>query len=243
MHGNGRNGHDRVFHPSSRRDIRLELPPEPEPARFTDWSSIALPPATFPHGTPGISTDPTDHVQNQVNVPAAIGARQERGEINIAEGVAIAPQQDVLREDSNTHTRPAAINIDTRAQINVLEPEEEMIDIIPPIAVGTASSSPHINDVVTSAPQGSSTNDDSPRCFQLGSHTIEGMSSIQPVDSHITSGIRQMVIEDRGRGLPRTSTMNRRDSSDSSDDERLRRERDRPPERDRYSSRDRRPSQ
>ena len=39
--GNGRNGHDRDFQPSSRRDIRLELPPEPEPARFTDWSSIA----------------------------------------------------------------------------------------------------------------------------------------------------------------------------------------------------------
>ena len=148
-----------------------------------------------------------------------------------------------MREDSNTHTRPAAINIDTRAQINVLEPEEEMVDIIPPIAVGTASSSPHIDDVLTSAPQGSSTNDDRPRCSQLGLHTIEGMSSIRPVDSHITSGIRQMVIEDRGRGLPRTSTMNRRDSSDSSDDERLRRERGRPPERDRYSSRDRRPPQ
>ena len=166
------------FQPSSRRDIRLELPPEPEPARFTDWSSIASPPATFPHGMPGISTEPTDSVQNQVDVPAAIGTRQEREEINIAEGVAIVPQQNVLGEDLNIHTRPAAINIDTRAQINVLEPEEEMVDIIPPIAVGTASSSPHIDDVVTSAPQGSSTNDDHPRCSQLGLHTIEGMSSI-----------------------------------------------------------------
>ena len=174
----------------------MELPPEPEPARFTDWSSIASPPATFPHGMPGISTEPTDSMQNQVNVPVAIGTRQEGEVVNIAEGVAIVPQQDVLREDLNIHTRPAAINIDTRAQINVLEPEEEMVDIIPPIAVGTASSSPHIDDVVTSAPQGSSTNDDHPRCFQLGSHTIEGMSSIRPVDSHITSGIRQMVIED-----------------------------------------------
>ena len=113
-----------------------------------------------------------------MNVPAAIGTRQEREVVNIAEGVAIAPQQDVLREDSNTHTRPATINKDTRAQINVLEPEEEMVDIIPPIVVGTASSSPHIDDVVTSAPQGSSTNDDRPRRSQLGSHTIEGMSSI-----------------------------------------------------------------
>ena len=54
-------------------------------------------------------------------------------------------------------------------------------------------------------------------------------------------GVRQMVIVDRGCSPPRTSTMNRRNSSDSSDDERSRRERGRPPERDSYSGRDRRP--
>ena len=42
--GNGRNDQDRNgFPPSVGRDIRLELPPEPEPARFTDWSSISSP--------------------------------------------------------------------------------------------------------------------------------------------------------------------------------------------------------
>ena len=92
-----------------------------------------------------------------------------------------------------------------------MEPDEEIVDIIPPTTIGSASSSYHIDDVMTSAPQGSSNNDDCPRRSQLRSHTIEGMSSICPVDSHITSGIRQMVIEDRGRGLPRTSTINRRD--------------------------------
>ena len=219
----------------------MELPPEPEPSRLTDWSSIASPPATFPHGMPGISTEPNENMQNQLNVPAAIGTRQEREEVNISERVAIAAQQDVLREDPSKHTRPAVINIDTRAQNNVLEPDEEIVDIIPPTTIGSASSSPHIDDVMTSAPQGSSTNDDRPRCSQLRSHTIEGMSSICPVDSPITRGIRQMVIEDRGRGPPRTSTINRRDSSDSSDDGRFHRERGRPPERDRYSSRDRRP--
>ena len=77
-HGNGRNGQDRNgFLPSSRRDVRLELPPEPEPSRFTDWSSIASPPArTSPHGVPDVQ--PT---QNQLNVPAAIGTRQERDEV------------------------------------------------------------------------------------------------------------------------------------------------------------------
>ena len=84
----------------------------------------------------------------------------------------------MLREDPSIHQRPAVINIDTRAQNNVLEPDEEIVDIIPPTTIGSVSSSPHIDDVVTSVPQGSSTNDDHPRCSQLRSHTIEGMSSI-----------------------------------------------------------------
>ena len=216
------------------------MPPEPEPARFTDWSSISSLPATFTHGTPGVPTEPSENVQNQLNAPAASGTRQEREVINISEGVAIIPQQDVLREDPNMNTRPAVINIDTGAQSNVLEPDEEIVDIIPPTTVGSVSSSPPVDDVVTSAPQGLSTNDDPPRRSQLRSHTIEGMSSIRPVDSHITSGIRQMVIEDRGHGPPRTSTMNRRNSSDSSDDERLERDRysSSDDERDRYSSRE-----
>ena len=137
-----------------------------------------------------------------------------------------------------------------------MEPEEEIVDIIPPTPVRSARSSPHTEDVMTSAPQGSSTNDDRPRCSQLRSHTIEGMSSICPVDSSITSGKQRMTLEDRGNGptyqreeihQPRTSTVNGRDSSDSSDTDRIPRrrgysnERGRPPERDRYSSRDRRP--
>ena len=210
-HGNGRNGQDRNgFPPSSGREIRLELPPEPEPSRFTDWSSIASPPATFPHGMPGISTGPSENVQNQ-NVPAAIGTRQERDEVGISEEVTIVPQQDVLREDQGIQAR----------------------------------SSPHTEDAMTSAPQGSSTNDDHPR--QLGSHTIEGISSICPVDSSLTSGIRQMALDERGHGPPRTSTINRRDSSDSSDTDRVPRrrgysnDRGRLPERERYPSRDRRP--
>ena len=67
--GNGRNDQDRNdFPPSVGRDIRLELPPEP--ARFTDWSSISSPPATFPHGMPGISAEPSENVSNQLNVQA-----------------------------------------------------------------------------------------------------------------------------------------------------------------------------
>ena len=201
-----------VFH-LHLEDVRLELPPEPEPSRFTYWSSIASLPATFPHGMPGISTEPSENVQNQLNVPTAIRTRQERDGVGISEGVTIAPQQDGLREDQGIQAR----------------------------------SSPHTEDVMTSAPQGSSTNDDRPRHSQLRSHTIEGMSSICPVDSSITSGMGHMALDDRGCGPPRTSTVNRRNSSDSSDTDRVPRrrrysnERGRPPERESYPSRDRRP--
>ena len=146
-------------------------------------------------------------------MPAAIGVRQERDEVGISEGVAIAPQQDVLGEDQGMQAR----------------------------------SSPHTENVMTSGLQGSSTNDEHPGQPQLRSHTIEGMSSICPVDSNITSGVRQMALDDRGHGPPRTSTINRRDSSDDSDTDRVPRrrgysnERGRPPERERYPSRDRRP--
>ena len=68
--GHGRNDRDRNdFPPSVGRDIRLELPPEP--ARFTDWSSISSPPAAFPHGLPDKSTELDENIPNQVNGPAA----------------------------------------------------------------------------------------------------------------------------------------------------------------------------
>ena len=155
--GNGREGFA-SSHEEGRRDVRLELLPEPGPSRHSDWSSIASPPArTSPHGAPDVQ--PT---QNQLNVPAAIGTRQERDEVGISEGVTSVPQMDVLREDQDIHAR-LTVNIDTRAQSNVLEPNEEMVDIIPPASTRSARSSPHTEDVMTSVPQGSSTNDDRPR--------------------------------------------------------------------------------
>ena len=104
-----------------------------------------------------------------------------------------------------------------------------------------------------SAPQESSVHDDSH--IRIQDVTIEGISSICPVSSSVTRGIRQSVLDDRDSGssyqkegihLPRMSVANGRDPSDSSDNNRFQRERGhlnergRPPERDRYSSRDRR---
>ena len=108
------------------------------------------------------------------------------------------------------------------------------------------------------APRESSAHDDLFRDSQIRTQdvNIEGISSICPVDRSVPGGIRQVVLDNRCHGPsyqhdgihpPRMSAINRRDSSDNSDNNRFHRERGhvnergRPPERERYPSRDRRP--
>ena len=120
------------------------------------------------------------------------------------------------------------------------------MDIIPPVPIRSARLSVHTDDVVLiDIPQRASVENGVTRSSQVRTHDIEGISSIPPVDSNITGGIRQRTLDERGRGQsyhsggiqqPRTSTINRRDSSDGSDSDRYYRERGRPPERDRLSS-------
>ena len=214
----GRNDQNRNgFPPSGGRDIRLELPPEPEPARFTDWSSISSPPVTFPHGMPGISAEPSENVPNQLNVPATETTRSERIAVGNVDRSTMASQTEPMREDQAIQARPA-ISIDTGPQSNNLEQNEENVDIIPPVPMSSACLSLHTEDVVlVDTLRGASIENGVIRSSQVRSHTIEGISSIRPVDSNITSGARQMEMDDRYRGVPRTSTRNRRDSSHSSD--------------------------
>ena len=225
------------------RDIRLEMPPELEPSRFSDWSSIASPPIrTSPHSAPDVQIAQNDNTQNQLN----IGTRQERVEASNSEGVTIAIQTELLRENQNIPARPIILT-----QRNDLGSHERNVDNVPHAPAPSRSASLHTDDVVlTNAPRRSSTNDELSRSSQLRSHdvNIEGISSICPVDSSIMSGIRQIVLDNRGSGPsyqhegihpPRTSTANKRDSSDSSDNDRFRigrgyaNERGRPPERER----------
>ena len=234
------------------------MPPEPEPSRFFDWSSLGSPPArTSPHSAPDVRPAQSDNIQNQLNVPATSETRQEIDEVGNSEGVAIASQMDLIREHQDIPARPALLNIGTRTQSNDLESHEENVDIIPPGPIRSARSSLHADDVVlTNVLRGTSVNVELSRSSQVRSHDIEGVSSICPVDKNVISGIRQIVLDDRGSGTsyqhegihpPRTSTANRRDSSDSSIDDRFHRgrgytnERGRPPERERYPSSDRRP--
>ena len=188
-----------------------------------------------------------------MHVSATRETRQERDEVGNV-GVTIAPQTDLLRENQDVPARSAVLNTGSITQSNGLVPNEENVTIIPPVPIRRARSSLHADDVVLpSVSQRSSANVE----FSRRSQDIEGISSIRPVDRSITSGIRQIVLDDRGSGGPsyqhegillsRTSTAIRRDSSDSDDNVQFRRgrgyanKRGRPPERERYPSRDRQP--
>ena len=168
------------------------MPPEPEPSRYSDWSSLASPPAkTSPCNVPGVQTEQSDNAQNQLNMSTIGERRQERVEVSNSEGVTIAPQKDQLRENQNIPARPTLL---PRTQRNNLESYEENVNIISPMQMQSARSSLHADDVVLmrNVPRESSTNDDLSRSSQRRSHdlNIEGISSIRPVDRSITSGIR-----------------------------------------------------
>ena len=127
------------------------MPPEPEPSRFSDWSSIGSPPIrTSPPSAPDVQTEQQDSTQNQLNVPTAGATRSERIEVGNSERVTIALQTEPLRESQDIPARPASMNIETRSQGNDLESSEENIHNIPPIQIRSARSSLHTDDVVLS---------------------------------------------------------------------------------------------
>ena len=229
--GHKKNDCDRNdFPPSVGRDIRLKLPPGQ--ARFTDWSNISTPPAVFSNGLPDKSTELDENIPNQVNGPAAEITRSEGIDVDIVDRSTLASQPEPVREDQDMCAGPT---IDTGPQNNNLEQDDENVDIEPPAPISRARLYLHTDDVVLV--QETSVENDVPGSNKVRSLTIASLSSNQPVESHIMKGERQNVLVNRGRDPPRTSIMNKRNSSDGSDDERSRRDRGRPPERDSYFDR------
>ena len=122
------------------------MPPEPEPSRFSDWSSLASPSTrTSPHNVPGVQTEQSDNSQNQLNVSTTGETRQERIEVSNSEGVTISPQTDQLRENQNISARLA---LSPRTQRNDLESNKENVNTMLPTQMRSARSSLHADDVV-----------------------------------------------------------------------------------------------
>ena len=102
--GRGQNGQYRSgfasTHDEGRRDIRLEMPPEPEPSRFSDWSSFGI---STPQEHPltvclVYKTEQSDNIQNQLNVSTTGEIRTERVEMSNSEEVDISPHTEQSRE-------------------------------------------------------------------------------------------------------------------------------------------------
>ena len=119
------NRQDRNWLPSTnvegRSDIRhdSQMPPDPEPSRFSDWSSLGSPQArTFPHSAPDIRVDQSENIQNQLSVPSAVVTRPERVRMDSPEEVDISLQTDQQREDQNVPVvvEPALLNIEVETQ-------------------------------------------------------------------------------------------------------------------------------
>ena len=181
--------------------------------------------------------------------------RTERVGTSPSEEVDISPQTDQPREDQNVPAvvEPAPLNIEVGTQRNDVESNEENVNNIPPSQVSrSVRPSLHVDDLLLSrnVPRESSNIYNPSRDSQIRTQDIDirGISSILPVERGISSNDRQIMSENRssiqyypheGIHPQRTSTTNRRDSSDnSSDDSRLQRgrgysnERGRPPERE-----------
>ena len=241
-----------------RNDIRhdSQMPPDPEPSRFSDWSSLGSPQArTSPHGAPDIQVEQNKNTQIQLSVPSAVETRPERVRTSPSEEVDISPQTDQQREDQSVPAvvEPAPLNIEVGTQINDIESNEENENNIPsPQISGCVRPSLNVDDLMLkrNVPRESSNIPDPSRGSQIRTQdiNIREISSILPVERGISSHDRRIVTENRssiqyypheGIHPQRTSTANRRDSSDnSSDDSRSHRgrgysnERGRPPERE-----------
>ena len=136
------NRQDRTWLPSTnveeRNDIRLEMPPDSEPSRFSDWSSLgSLPTRTSPHSTPDRQVEQNENTQNQLNAPSAVETRTERVRTSPSEEVDISPQTDQPREDQNVPAvvEPVPLNIEVGNQRNNVESNEENVNNIPPSQV------------------------------------------------------------------------------------------------------------
>ena len=150
------NRQDRTWLPSTnvegRNDIRPEMPPDPEPSRFSDWSSLgSLPTRTSPQSTPDRQAEQSKNTQNQLNAPSAVETRTERVRKSPSEEVDLSPWTDQPREDQNIPAvvEPASLNIEVGTQRNDIESNDENVNNIPPSQVSrSVRPSLHVDDLL-----------------------------------------------------------------------------------------------
>ena len=190
-------------HVEGRSGIRQEsqMPPDPLPSRFSDWSSLGSPhPRASPHSAPDIGVEQDGNKPNQLNVPSEVVSRQEMGRTSSPEEVIISPTTDQQTEDQNAPTigiELNPLNIEARMQRDDIEANEE--NNIPTIQTsGGMMPSLNVGELVPrqNVQQESGNNSDTSR----GSHVrtqdinVQEISSILP--ERLTSSRERRIISE-----------------------------------------------
>ena len=216
-----------------RSDIRQEsqMPPDPLPSRFSDWSSLGSPHTrTSPHSAPDIAVEQNENIPNQLSVQSEVEPRHETVRMS-------TPQVDQPVEDQNVPAigiEQTPLNIEVGMQRDDTEVNEE-INVLTTQASGSVMPPLGVDELVhdQNIQQASGDGSDTSR----GSHVrtqdtnVQAISSIIPMerltlrrDRMIVSepiNIAQCHLHERTHSQ-RTSTSTRRDYlDDSSDDNRL----------------------
>ena len=216
-------------HVEGRNDTRQEsqIPPDPLPLRFSDWSSLGSPHTrTSPHGVLDREVEQNVNIPNQLNVQSGTVPRQETIRASSPEEVIIPAQINQQVEEQNVHViemEPNPLNIEVRTQRDGIGTDRENNvpitqasgNVIPPIGVGELTPSLNVN-------MESENNSDTSR----GSHVrtqeidLQEISGIPPVKRLTSSRDRRTISENvrigqmypcEGICLQGTSTSNRRD--------------------------------
>ena len=146
-------------HVEGRNNTRQEsqIPPDPLPSRFSDWSSLGSPRTrTSPHSVPDREVEQNVNIPNQLNVQSGTVPRHETIRASSPEEVIVPPQINQQVEEQNVHViemEPNPLNIEVRTQRDDLGTDGENNvpiiqasgNVIPPIGVGDLTPSLNVN--------------------------------------------------------------------------------------------------
>ena len=105
-----------------RNDARQEsqMPPDPLPSRFSDWSSLGSPcTRTIPHSAPDREEEQNGNIPNQLSVQSGTVPRHETIRTKSPEEVIIPPPSNQQIEEQNIQAievEPNPLNIEVRMQ-------------------------------------------------------------------------------------------------------------------------------
>ena len=192
-----------------RNDARQEsqMPHNPLPSRFSDWSSLGSPCArTIPHSTPDREGEQNVNIPNQLNVQSGTVPSHETIRTNSQEEVIIPPPSNQQVEEQSVHAievEPNPLNIEVRMQRDDMGTDRENNvsiiqasgNVIPPIGVGEFTPSLNVH------PEPENNSDTS-----RGSHVrtqgidLQEISSIPSVERLTSSRDRRVLSENMSIG-------------------------------------------